>query len=58
MARIATAPRFAPDTRKTLSRDPRDFHHGLLRWRLPLTSPTMTQCGLSEQPLWQWEPQG
>ena len=30
MARIATAPRFAPDTRKTLSRDPRDFHHGLL----------------------------
>ena len=28
MARIATAPRFAPDTRKTLSRDPRDFHHG------------------------------
>ena len=30
MARIATAPRFAPDTRKTLSRDPRDFNHGLL----------------------------
>jgi len=30
MARIVTAPRFAPDTRKTLSRDPRDFHHGLL----------------------------
>ena len=30
MARIATTPRFAPDTRKTLSRDPRDFHHGLL----------------------------
>ena len=33
MARIATAPRFAPDTRKTLSRDPRDFHHGLLNTR-------------------------
>ena len=30
MARIATVPRFAPDTRNTLSRDPRDFHHGLL----------------------------
>ena len=36
MARIATAPRFAPDTRKTLSRDPRDFHHGLLAASKPL----------------------
>ena len=39
MARIATAPRFALDTRNTLSRDPRDFHHGLLDPEPPSNHP-------------------
>ena len=47
MARIATAARFAPDTRKTLSRDRRDFHHGLLTLISTVATVVKNMDGLS-----------